>query len=129
GTLAVGGTGTDATRVSIDTTTSIQFAQHNQFNNSFLPKNTFFVNWTAPASTSGGTVRFNVAGNAANGDGNNTGDFIYTNVYKVSPTSAPPPDFSLSAAATASVTAGNSTTLQVGVTGTNGFSSNVSLSI
>src|SRR5262245_24506338 len=40
----------------------------------------FGVSWTAPSTTSGGTVRFNVAGNAANRDGNNTGDFIYTQV-------------------------------------------------
>ena len=36
------------------------------------------VRWTAPA-TDVGTVRFYVAGNAANGNGQNSGDFIYTN--------------------------------------------------
>src|SRR4029453_17658900 len=52
---------------------------------------TFTVNWTAPASASAGTVRFNVAGNAANGDFTNQGDFIYTNEYKIGPAAAPPP--------------------------------------
>jgi hypothetical protein len=36
------------------------------------------IRWTAP-STDGGTVRFFVAGNAANGDAQNEGDYIYTN--------------------------------------------------
>jgi hypothetical protein len=36
------------------------------------------VRWTAP-STDEGTVRFYVAGNAANGDGTNQNDHIYTN--------------------------------------------------
>jgi hypothetical protein len=36
------------------------------------------VRWTAP-STDIGTVRFFVAGNAANGNGTNQGDYIYTN--------------------------------------------------
>jgi len=36
------------------------------------------VRWTAPA-TDVGTVRFFVAGNAANGDGTNQDDYIYTN--------------------------------------------------
>ena len=38
-----------------------------------------------------GTVRFNVAGNAANGDGTNQGDYIFTNVYKIAAAAAPPP--------------------------------------
>jgi hypothetical protein len=39
---------------------------------------TWQVRWTAP-STDVGTVRFYVAGNAANGDGTNQNDYIYTN--------------------------------------------------
>jgi hypothetical protein len=60
---------------------AIQFAEHTNAN----AVQTFSVNWTAPASSSVGTVRFNVAGNAANGDGTNQGDFIYTQVYRVTP--------------------------------------------
>jgi hypothetical protein len=59
----------------------IQFAEHSIPSSS----NTFTVNWIAPASASTGTVRFNVAGNAANNDLQPTGDFIYTQVYRVSP--------------------------------------------
>jgi len=120
GTLTKGKTsGTDASRISIVTSTGLQFAEHNSTNNALAATTTFFVNWTAPASTSGGTVRFNLAGNAANRDGNNTGDFIYTRLDKVSPGAAPAPDFSLSAATTANLTAGASTTVQVTPTGAN----------
>ena len=45
--------------------------------------NPYLVNWTAPSSASVGTIRFNVAGNAANGDITNQGDYIYTNVYRI----------------------------------------------
>jgi hypothetical protein len=41
-------------------------------------------------------VRFNVAGNAANGDSQNTGDFIYTRVYTVDPAAGPPPPVGVS---------------------------------
>ncbi|MBI4471648.1 MAG: hypothetical protein HY646_03205 [Acidobacteria bacterium] len=39
--------------------------------------NSWTFNWTAPSS-SVGVVRFSCAGNAANNDGTNSGDFIYT---------------------------------------------------
>jgi len=49
---------------------------------------TWQFRWTAP-STDIGTVRFWFAGNAANGDGTNQGDYIYTNsASSDSPTSA-----------------------------------------
>lgn len=49
---------------------------------------TWQVRWTAP-STDIGTVRFWFAGNAANGNGDNQGDYIYTsNAPSDSPTSA-----------------------------------------
>ncbi|HEU4388704.1 MAG TPA: choice-of-anchor V domain-containing protein [Blastocatellia bacterium] len=41
-------------------------------------RRTWQVRWTAP-DTDVGTVRFFVAGNAANGDGTNQNDYIYTN--------------------------------------------------
>src|SRR6516162_1981359 len=59
---------------------AIQYAEHANAN---VVNSTYLVNWTAPANASVGTVRFNVAGNAANGDGFPTGDYIYTQVYKV----------------------------------------------
>jgi hypothetical protein len=64
---------------------AIQYAEHLNAN---VVNSTYLVNWTAPASASAGTVRFNVAGNAANGDGFPTGDCIYTQVYKVPAASA-----------------------------------------
>jgi hypothetical protein len=69
----------------------VQYAQHNQISSSLAPTGIFVFNWTAPASSTAGAVRFNVAANAANGDSANTGDFIYTRVDRVSPASTPPP--------------------------------------
>ena len=43
------------------------------------------MSWTAPSSASVGKVRFNLAGNAANGNIQETGDFIYTRVYSIDP--------------------------------------------
>jgi hypothetical protein len=100
GTLAPGnarskivcGGGTLATSTfpaSCGASTSIQYAEHVDAR---TVTSSYPVNWTAP-DTAVGTVRFNVAGNAANGDITNQGDFIYTNVYKIDPAAtAPPPD-------------------------------------
>ena len=66
---------------------AIQFAEHTNAG----PANTFTVNWTAPSSADIGTVRFNLAGNAANGNSNTDGDFIYTHIDRVDPATAPPP--------------------------------------
>ena len=69
-------------RVQIITGGGIQYAEHNSFPNT---SGTFNFRWTAPANAGIGAVRFNVAGNAANGDGNNTGDRIFTTLAIVSP--------------------------------------------
>jgi hypothetical protein len=69
-------------RVSIVPFNGRQYAQHNAFANT---TGVFNFRWTAP-ELGVGAVRFNVAGNAANGDFNNTGDFIYTTSAVVSPT-------------------------------------------
>ena len=45
---------------------------------------TFSFDWTSPSNSSTGNVRFHVAGNAANGNFNTNGDFIYTAVSTVS---------------------------------------------
>src|SRR5262245_28639514 len=81
---------TVAAGVKIVSTSGIQFAEHSSAK-AGSGSATFTVNWTAPANASAGTVRFNVAGNAANGDFTNQGDFIYTNEYKIGPATAPPP--------------------------------------
>ena len=39
---------------------------------------TFSLDWTSPSKSSVGDVRFNVAGNAANGNFSSSGDFIYS---------------------------------------------------
>ena len=69
-------------RSRLHTAGAIQYAEHS---NAQLVTSTYLVNWTAPASASFGTVRFNVAGNAANGDVTNQGDFIYTKVDNWTP--------------------------------------------
>ena len=87
GTLAV----STSNRVSVITGGGVQYAQHNAVSSALAPTGVFVFNWTAPASATVGTVRFNVAANAANGDNANTGDFIYTRVDRVSAATAPPP--------------------------------------
>src|SRR5262245_61114341 len=70
--------------INCSTAGAIQFAEHTNATG----VRTFSVNWTAPA-TSVGTVRFNLAGNAGNGDSSNQGDRIYTQIIKIDPASAP----------------------------------------
>jgi hypothetical protein len=67
---------------------TIQYAEHRDAS---VPRSTYTVSWTAPASATVGSVRFNVAGNAANGDRDPGGDFIYTKAFVIAPASAPPP--------------------------------------
>jgi uncharacterized protein (TIGR03437 family) len=62
---------------------SVEFIEHT----SPFQTNTIPVTWTAPA-TDVGPVHIYVAGNAANGDGNNTGDHIYTANYTLTPQAA-----------------------------------------
>jgi len=105
GTLAPGnarvqiicGRGTAATsmqQVNCSTAGAIQYAEHS---NAQIATSTYLVNWTAPATADAGTVRFNLAGNAANGDITNLGDFIYTRADRVAPAAVapPPPDLSV----------------------------------
>src|SRR5215468_7566403 len=61
-----GGTVSRSTvQVSCSTAGAIQYAEHVDAR---VVTNTYSVNWTAPSSASFGTVRFNLAGNAGNGD-------------------------------------------------------------
>ena len=59
--------------------TPLEFIEHSQPYNT----NTFTVIWTPPAAASG-DIGIYISGNAANGDGNNTGDHIYTAHYTLS---------------------------------------------
>jgi uncharacterized protein (TIGR03437 family) len=73
---------------------------------------TFQVNWTAPAGTNPGIIYFSAAGNAANGDGQETGDRIYTTEVgltagaSVSPPSVPSNGVVEGAGFTAKISAG-----------------------
>jgi uncharacterized protein (TIGR03437 family) len=58
----------------------VQFIEHN----TPFTTSTINVTWTAPSSNVG-TVTIYVAANAANGDGNSTGDHIYTTKLQLSP--------------------------------------------
>ena len=64
---------------------SLQHIQHTSVGSAIDTSNTFGFSWRAPASASVGNVRFNVAGNAASGDGSNRGDFVYASEVIISP--------------------------------------------
>jgi hypothetical protein len=67
-----------------------QYIEHTEAGTSILElgRRIWQFKWTAP-STDAGTVSFFAAGNAANDNGNNQGDFIYTtSVLSESPTTA-----------------------------------------
>jgi hypothetical protein len=85
-TKAQAGTFTKQSGENLNSSAGIQYLEHS------LPSGSgvFSVAWKAPADSSFGTVRFNLAGNAANGDGFDTGDFIYTRIDRVSPVAAAP---------------------------------------
>jgi hypothetical protein len=84
-----GGTPSRSTvQVNCSTAGAIQYAEHGDAR---VVTNAYIVNWTAPSSASFGTVRFNLAGNAGNGDLTDQGDFIYTRADRVGPAAAAPP--------------------------------------
>lgn len=62
----------------------LEFIEHSRVSTT----NTFEVDWTPPAAATAGNVRFYVAANAANNNGQNTGDRIYTANYTVTPKEA-----------------------------------------
>ena len=84
GTLAV----TDTARTRLRTGTfgggQRQYLTHTQAGNAV---NTWTMRWTAPAQ-SVGKVTFYAAGNAANNNGGDTGDYIYTTSAALSPMSS-----------------------------------------
>jgi hypothetical protein len=69
-------------RVRILTGGGIQYAEHSDAR--VQPTGIFTMTWTAPA-TAVGKVRFNLAGNAANGNIQSTGDFVYTRIDRIDP--------------------------------------------
>lgn len=70
-----------------DPATPIEFATHTRPK---LGSNEFAIDWTPPA-TAVGSIRVYVAGNAANGNGERTGDRIFLNNYTLAAGAPPPP--------------------------------------
>ena len=66
--------------------TPLEFLEHSRP----ATANTIEFDWTPPAAATAGNVRFYVAGNAANGDGRNSGDKIYTANYTLTTGSVRP---------------------------------------
>lgn len=83
GTLAVGDT--DGDRLAISRDGVVQYANQKKNGSTITEPGVarWSVNWTAPAS--GGAIVFNVAANAADGNGATDGDFVYTVTAEASP--------------------------------------------
>lgn len=64
--------------------TPLEFIEHSRPSST----NTLEIDWTPPAVATAGDVRFYVAGNAANLNGQNTGDKIYTANFTLTPKTA-----------------------------------------
>ena len=64
----------DDRRAPCRDTAPVQFIEHNAAKST----NTFEFDWTPPSDANAGDVRFYVAANAANGNGQDTGDRIFT---------------------------------------------------
>jgi hypothetical protein len=79
----------DLARVRVETYEGVQYANHNKAGTSVDKDEaaTWTIVWTAPLH--GGPVFFHVSANAADGNGNAEGDFIYTAMARAAP--APPP--------------------------------------
>ncbi len=79
----------DPTRTQIDTdgSTGREYAKHTSAGTDAGTPDAapgWTVGWVAPLTSGGGPVTFYAAGNAANGNGANSGDFIYTTSQSVS---------------------------------------------
>jgi len=83
----------------------LQFIEHGPITP--FNTNTITVLWTPPATDLGG-VHIYVAANAANKDGNDTGDHIYTANYALTPQSAGPPKPAITDISPTSATVGSS---------------------
>lgn len=92
---------------------AVQFIEHSQP----FRTNTMQVAWTPPANNAG-PVHIYVAGNAANGDGNNTGDHIYTASYVLT-AGGPPTISSVNSAAAFNANAGLASGTWLEIYGTN----------
>jgi hypothetical protein len=68
----------------------VQFIEHSSLGSALGSSNVFRFSYQTPADPNFGNIRFNVAGNAANGNGAPTGDFIYATEVIVPPLVASP---------------------------------------
>jgi hypothetical protein len=68
----------------------IQFIEHSSLGSAIGSSNIFRFSYQTPSDPAFGNIRFNVAGNAANGNGAPTGDFIYATEVVVPPLVAVP---------------------------------------
>jgi hypothetical protein len=86
GSLAPGAA--DGERVDIAREGPVQYANQKKAGSSPTEAGVarWTVEWTAPAT--GGAVVFNVAANAADGDGTTSGDYIYTSAVESAPAAA-----------------------------------------
>ena len=85
---AVDSNGTQAGTFTAGSGTQLEFGSSGGIEHSFAKPGsgtaTFSFDWTSPSSSSTGNVRFNVAGNAANGNFAVSGDFIYSTETTIS---------------------------------------------
>jgi len=87
GTLAA----TDTTNTQVRSSAGIQYISHTgPGTQADTGQGTWTFNWTAPA-TAEGAIRFSAAGNAANNNLSNSGDFIYTATVTTNPVSVSEP--------------------------------------
>jgi len=84
--------GTEIPATGCRSSAPLQFIEHS----SPFTTNVISLDWNAP-STNVGNVIFYVAGNAANNDGNNTGDHIYTTSATLTPATSTGPKPTISA--------------------------------
>ena len=85
GTFTAGSDGRTRVVTAVVNGASLEHIQHTSAGSTIDSSNTFGFSWRAPASSSVGNVRFNVAANAASGDGSNRGDFVYASEVAISP--------------------------------------------
>ena len=89
---AVDSNGTQVGTFTAGSGTQLEFTSPGGIEHSFAKagsgSGTFSFDWTSPSSSSVGNVRFNVAGNAANGNFSSSGDFVYSTETTVSAATA-----------------------------------------
>ena len=127
GTLATAGDG--QTQVLCDRTgrnapcptpATVQFATHTTAGtkNGTTGGLSFSIDWTPPAADAG-KITLYAAGNAANGNGADTGDHIYTAFLELSPASATPTAAVTNVASAASLAPGTAPASWITISGTN----------